>query len=191
MKRIFDVITCVLIFPLALIICACIAVLYICVEREQPLFKQKRIGLQQREFTIYKIRTMRSDTQEIDTHRVSEKSVTKIGGFLRKYKLDELPQLFNVLIGDMSLVGPRPCLVSQHELIKERRALNIFDVRPGITGLSQIEGIDMSDPIKLAESDSLYVKDISFLNDMRILRFTLLGSGRGDSVQNTQDRTRK
>ena len=92
-------------------------------------------------------------TQSMATHLVGASSVTKLGGFLRKTKLDELPQLINVLFGQMSLVGPRPCLFNQEELISERESRGVLDVRPGITGLAQVNEIDMSTPKLLAEWD--------------------------------------
>src|SRR5690606_6717009 len=99
-----------------------------------PIFRQVRVGRAQKPFTLVKFRTMRPDTVSVATHLADANAVTPLGRFLRRTKLDELPQLWNVLKGEMSLVGPRPCLFNQEELIKERAARGVFDARPGITG---------------------------------------------------------
>lgn len=125
---------------------------------------------------------MKVGTRQVGTHQLSESAVTGIGRFLRSTKLDEIPQLWNVLIGDMSLVGPRPCLPTQEELIGEREKKGVFSVVPGITGLSQIEGLDMSNPVGLASRDADYVESASFGLDFKILVWTALGKGSGDRV---------
>lgn len=147
------------------------------------IFAQKRIGLKGREFTCYKLRTMAANTRQAATHEISADSVTGIGRILRKTKLDELPQLYNVLVGEMSLVGPRPCLPVQEELIREREARGVLEILPGITGLGQVRGIDMSDPVRLAECDAEYLAKRSFGYDIRLLWYTLLGAGREDRVK--------
>lgn len=147
------------------------------------LFAQRRVGWKGREFICYKLRTMATNTREAATHEISAASVTGIGRFLRKTKLDELPQLYNVFVGEMSLVGPRPCLPVQEELIREREIRGVFEVLPGITGLGQVRGIDMSDPPRLAECDAEYLAKRSFGYDMRLLWYTLLGAGREDRVK--------
>jgi len=108
--------------------------------------------------------------------------MTPIGKTLRAYKLDELPQLVNVLKGEMSLVGPRPCLPSQPDVIAARRAKGVFAVRPGITGLAQIAGIDMSTPEKLAIADAEYVKTASLWNDIAMILGSVIGKGKGDAA---------
>ena len=148
-----------------------------------PLFFQERVGRHQRPFTLVKFRTMRTDTASVATHLASAASVTRWGSFLRKSKLDELPQLWNVLTGDMSLVGPRPCLFSQTELIAARQSLGVFDVRPGITGLAQIQGIDMSTPELLAKTDAALVTQMTVSNYFRFILATVTGSGRGDRIR--------
>ena len=148
-----------------------------------PLFFQKRVGKQQRTFTLIKFRTMRTDTADVATHQVSREAVTSLGAFLRKTKLDELPQLLNVLKGEMSLVGPRPCLLSQAELISERQQRGVFAVLPGITGLSQINDIDMSEPLLLAKWDQRMIEDYSLSNYFKCLLLTLVGNGQGDKVR--------
>ena len=146
------------------------------------LFRQARVGRQGTVFTCLKFRTMRIDTPERASHEVSQSSVTRVGGFLRRTKLDELPQLFNVLVNQMSLVGPRPCLTTQAELISERKARSVLDIKPGITGLAQIKGIDMSDPVRLAEWDRRYLDLRCVSLDLRILIATARGRGRGDRI---------
>ncbi len=149
-----------------------------------PLFIQKRIGRDKRPFKLVKFRTMSRDTASMATHLVSQSSVTRFGKFLRKTKFDELPQLWNVLKGDMSLVGPRPNLESQVNLIVERSKRNIYSVRPGITGLAQILGVDMSRPELLAETDERMISEMSFQNYLKFIILTLVGRGAGDRVRN-------
>jgi O-antigen biosynthesis protein WbqP len=147
-----------------------------------PLFMQERVGRQQKPFTLVKFRTMRPDTASVATHLADVSAVTKLGLFLRRTKLDELPQLWNVLMGEMSLVGPRPCLFNQVELITERELRGVFDIRPGITGLAQINGIDMSTPKLLAETDALMIKEMSLKAYFKYIFKTLTGSGSGDRI---------
>ena len=147
-----------------------------------PIFQQIRVGQNQRPFTLIKFRTMKWETLSVATHLVDPQAVTPIGHFLRRSKLDELPQLWNVLKGEMSLVGPRPCLFSQNELIAERAARGVFAVRPGITGLAQIKGIDMSTPELLAQTDAEMIASFSLRHYFRYILLTLLGKGSGDRV---------
>jgi lipopolysaccharide/colanic/teichoic acid biosynthesis glycosyltransferase len=148
-----------------------------------PLFFQQRVGKDQKPFTLVKFRTMRKDTVSVATHLASSSSITKFGAFLRKTKLDELPQLWNVLKGDMSLVGPRPGLFNQDELTAERDALGVFAVRPGITGLAQVNEIDMSTPKLLAETDAKMIADLTVKDYFRYIFMTVLGKGAGDRVK--------
>lgn len=148
----------------------------------QPLFFQTRVGRNQKPFILVKYRTMRPAVESVATHLVDPNAVTKIGAFLRRTKLDELPQLWNVLLGDMSLVGPRPCLFNQSELIAERAARKVFDARPGITGLSQISGIDMSTPVLLAETDAKMLAGLNLTKYFKYIFSTLCGAGAGDRV---------
>lgn len=147
-----------------------------------PLFRQQRVGREQRLFVLTKFRTMRTGTGSMATHLVDAGAITWFGRFLRASKLDELPQLWNVLRGDMSLVGPRPCLPTQHELIAEREVLEVFQARPGITGLAQIQGIDMSTPTLLAKTDHAMLKDLGCKQYFRLILLTALGKGAGDRV---------
>ncbi|WP_067865130.1 sugar transferase [Neptuniibacter marinus] len=147
-----------------------------------PVFMQERVGKNQKKFVLIKFRTMSVDTKSVASHLASSSSITCFGRFLRKSKIDELPQLINVLKGDMSLVGPRPCLFNQQELIKERQAKGVFDVLPGITGLAQINAIDMSTPVLLAEYDREMIRTMSLGKYFRYLILTGLGKGAGDRV---------
>lgn len=148
-----------------------------------PLFRQERVGRHQKPFTLVKFRTMRSDTQSVATHLANPAAVTPLGAFLRRTKLDELPQLWNVLKGDMSLVGPRPCLFNQTELIEERASHGVFAARPGITGLAQINGIDMSTPKLLAETDARMLQDLGLSAYFTYIIKTVTGAGRGDRIR--------
>ena len=126
-----------------------------------PFFLQERVGHEQQSFLLAKFRTMRPDTASVASHLADASSITPFGRFLRRTKLDELPQLWNVLKGEMSLVGPRPCLFNQQELINKRNKLDVYHARPGITGLAQINGIDMSTPDLLAETDAMMLNNMS------------------------------
>ncbi len=148
-----------------------------------PLFRQVRVGRFQQPFVLVKFRTMRPDTASVATHLADASAITFFGRFLRRSKLDELPQLWNVLKGEMSLVGPRPCLPNQLELIAERIARNVFDVRPGITGLAQVQGIDMSAPQLLAETDARMIASLTIVDYFRYIELTAIGKGAGDRVK--------
>jgi len=182
MLRLLDV---VLVIPGILVTLPLMVVLYVIglFDTGSPLFRQIRVGRRQQPFTLVKFRTMRPGTASVATHLADASAVTPFGGFLRKTKLDELPQLWNVLRGEMSLVGPRPCLPNQHELIRERQLRGVFDVRPGITGLAQIQGIDMSTPVLLAEIDAQMIKTLSLTSCFRYILLTALGRGTGDRVR--------
>jgi lipopolysaccharide/colanic/teichoic acid biosynthesis glycosyltransferase len=123
------------------------------------------------------------DTLSVATHLADKDSITKFGKFLRKSKLDELPQLWNVLIGDMSLVGPRPNLYNQVDLIYEREKLGVYNVRPGITGLAQINKIDMSTPQLLAETDQEMISQLSIFTYFKYILLTIIGNGMGDRIK--------
>lgn len=147
-----------------------------------PLFRQQRVGLNQRLFNLIKFRTMKPETVFLGTHEVNPDQVNSWGRLLRKTKIDELPQLWNVLKGEMSLVGPRPCLPIQTQLIQARRTLRVFRVRPGITGLAQIQGIDMSVPDLLAKTDAKMIRNLNLMNYLKYILLTASGRGRGDRV---------
>ncbi|MCQ4326973.1 lipid carrier--UDP-N-acetylgalactosaminyltransferase [Stutzerimonas stutzeri] len=147
-----------------------------------PIFRQVRVGRHQKPFTLVKFRTMQVDTASVATHLASSASITRFGHFLRKTKLDELPQLWNVLKGEMSLVGPRPGLFNQEELTEERARRGVFEVRPGITGLAQVSEIDMSTPALLAETDQKMIQSLTLVNYFKYIFMTVAGKGAGDRV---------
>ena len=129
-----------------------------------PLFLQKRVGRDFKSFSLIKFRTMPMGVRSAGTHLMRNIKLSSFGYFLRRTKLDEIPQLFNVLSGDMSLVGPRPCLFNQKKLISERKKRGAFKVRPGITGFAQISGINMKTPTLLAKTDQKMIKNMSLYN---------------------------
>ena len=153
------------------------------IDTGSPYFRQVRVGRHRRPFVLVKFRTMRPGTMSVATHLADPRSVTQFGAFLRRTKLDELPQLWNVLAGEMSLVGPRPCLFSQQELIEARAALGVFDARPGITGLAQVLGIDMSSPELLARTDKKMLDSLCIIDYFDYLLRTVVGKGAGDRVR--------
>lgn len=148
-----------------------------------PIFRQVRVGRHQQPFTLVKFRTMTLDTVSVATHLASSASITRFGHFLRKTKLDELPQLWNVLKGEMSLVGPRPGLFNQEELTEERAKRGVFEVRPGITGLAQVNEIDMSTPALLAETDQRMIQSLTLVDYFKYIFMTVAGKGTGDRVR--------
>lgn len=149
-----------------------------------PIFRQVRVGRHQQPFTLVKFRTMAQGTASVPTHLASSSSVTRFGSFLRRTKLDELPQLWNVLKGEMSLVGPRPGLFNQQELTKERAKRGVFAVRPGITGLAQVRGVDMSTPALLAEMDQKMISSLTLATYVKYIVQTLIVGGAGDRIVN-------
>jgi len=148
-----------------------------------PIFIQKRVGLNKKPFLLVKFRTMDLNTVSIGTHLVNASVNSTFEKFLRRTKLDELPQLWNVLRGEMSLVGPRPCLFNQKELIAKREDFGVFDARPGITGLAQIRGIDMSTPSLLAKTDAKMLKSLNILYYFKYIFLTIIGKGSGDRIK--------
>jgi O-antigen biosynthesis protein WbqP len=133
-------------------------------DNGSPLFIQKRVGYKLESFFLIKFRTMPMSVRSAGTHLIKNIKLSSYGFFLRKYKFDEIPQLLNVLLGDMSLVGPRPCLLNQKKLINERKKRGVYKVRPGITGLAQISGINMKTPTLLAKTDQKMINNISLYN---------------------------
>ncbi|GAC29875.1 sugar transferase [Brumicola pallidula] len=148
-----------------------------------PIFIQERVGKNKQPFRLIKFRTMAKDTKSVASHLASSASITKFGSFLRKSKLDELPQLINVFLGDMSFVGPRPNLFNQEELIEARDLLRVYDVSPGITGLAQINNIDMSAPQLLAATDSSMIKNLTVKKYFEYIIRTAIGAGGGDAIK--------
>lgn len=182
MTRLFDVL-----LSLAGLLIGAPVIALLCVlgwfDTGSPLFRQERVGRYQKPFILLKFRTMRPDTLSVATHLADASAVTEIGHFLRRTKLDELPQLWNVLKGEMSLVGPRPCLFNQTELIAERESRGVFKVRPGITGLAQISGVDMSTPKRLAETDARMLESMGVADYFKYILRTVVGGGRGDRLR--------
>ena len=182
-KRIFD-----LTFALSVIVLLgwFLVLIWIAIRLDSPgpgLFTQSRVGKGgEVVFTCYKFRTMQQGTEQAGTHEISAAAVTKLGAFLRKTKIDELPQVLNIIRNDISLIGPRPCLPVQSELIQARRANGVFSIKPGISGLAQINGIDMSEPIMLARLDARYIALRSLMLDLKIVSATATGSGQGDKT---------
>jgi lipopolysaccharide/colanic/teichoic acid biosynthesis glycosyltransferase len=148
-----------------------------------PIFRQERVGRDQKPFTLVKFRTMRSDTASVASHLADVSAITPMGSFLRRTKLDELPQLWNVVKGEMSLVGPRPCLFNQTELIIHRESHAVFSARPGITGLAQVNNIDMSTPSLLAETDARMLNELTVSAYFKYIFMTVGGKGAGDRVR--------
>jgi O-antigen biosynthesis protein WbqP len=181
MTRIFDILFSLLgLLFLSPILLVLIVTGYF--DTRSPIFRQERVGKRMKQFNLVKFRSMYLNAPSVATHLASTSSITPFGRFLRKSKLDELPQLWNVFVGDMSLVGPRPNLFNQEELIKERDLRGVYSVRPGITGLAQINKIDMSTPQLLAETDSKMIKELNLLGYFKYILLTVFGKGFGDRV---------
>ena len=130
-------------------------------DNGSPLFVQSRVGYNLKFFSLIKFRTMPMGVRSAGTHLIKNIKLTSFGNFLRRTKIDEIPQLLNVLLGDMSLVGPRPCLFNQRRLISERKKRGVFKVRPGITGLAQISGINMKTPTLLSKTDQKMINNMT------------------------------
>lgn len=162
---------------------ALIFILIIFESGGSSIFKQSRVGRNEKIFTLYKFRTMVKNTINIETHKISQNNITKIGKVLRHYKLDELPQIFNIIKGNINLVGPRPSLTTQKNLIKNRKIHRIMNIKPGITGWAQIRRIDMSNTQKLVKVEKDYMSLRSIFFDLKILFYTFLGYGSGDRIK--------
>jgi len=147
-----------------------------------PLFRQTRVGRHKKPFVLVKFRTMKPETSHVASHLADTSAVTPLGRCLRRTKLDELPQLWNVLKGEMSLVGPRPCLFNQQELIDARDQLGVFAARPGITGLAQVNEIDMSTPQLLAQTDARMLGSLGIKDYFAYILMTVTGKGSGDRI---------
>jgi lipopolysaccharide/colanic/teichoic acid biosynthesis glycosyltransferase len=181
-KRAFDVFVCLALAVPALIVTLAVMPLVWMDTGGSPIFRQQRVGRDGRPFTMFKLRTMRVDTPDRPSHEVGAAMISRSGRILRKTKIDELPQLWNVLTGDMSLVGPRPCLPSQVQLIEERARLGVLGLRPGITGIAQLAGLDMSEPVALARADAAYLSQWTLRRDFSLLVQTAVGRGSGDAA---------
>lgn len=176
MKRGFDILSSLVAIVLFSPILLVLAVIVKCTSRGPILFKQRRIGKDNKEFMIYKFRTMRIDTPNVATHLLKnpEQYITPIGKFMRKTSLDELPQLFNILKGEMSVVGPRPALYNQYDLIEMRTKANVHTVRPGLTGLAQVSGRDELENEQKVYFDQQYVQKQSFFFDLKLIFLTVI-----------------
>jgi O-antigen biosynthesis protein WbqP len=163
--KIFTLIGLTLLLP----IIAISAILILLEDGRPVFFIQKRIGKDLKVFNIYKLRTMYNDTPNLGTHEVEKSNYLKIGNILRFTKVDELPQLLNFIKGELLLIGPRPGLQNQLKLKDERLKREVFSVVPGISGLGQVLGYDMSDPVKLSKIDALYISNKSIQLDIEIL----------------------
>ncbi len=182
-KRIFDLCLASTLLVVSSPIMAVVAVAIATTSKGPVIFVQVRVGKNRVPFRCLKFRTMTVGTPDVSSHHAQDSWITPVGQFLRRTKLDELPQLINVIRGEMSLVGPRPCLPSQIELVNERSAKQVFDVLPGITGKAQLQGVDMSEPKRLALIDQQYIEQQTFWNDLSILYHTVLGKGAGDAAK--------
>lgn len=150
------------------------------VDGRPVIFSQVRVGKNNKNFVIYKFRTLPRSTDNVATHMLEAVNLSRVSLFLRSSKLDEVPQLLNVLLGEMSLVGPRPCLPTQTELINQRMANSIDSALPGITGYAQVNNVDMSNPSRLVQYDKKTVVDLNFSSYFRLLLLTVVGRGGGD-----------
>lgn len=185
MKRFFDflvsLISIIILSPVMLVI----AVIIKCTSEGPIFFKQRRIGINNTEFQIYKFRTMRIDTPNVATHLLEnpDQWITPIGKFMRKTSLDELPQLFNILKGDMSIVGPRPALYNQYDLKEMRTKLGVHEILPGLTGWAQVNGRDTIELWEKVKYDKYYLDNKRFLFDIKIIFLTLLRVLKSDGIQ--------
>lgn len=174
-KRIFDIIFSIVLIIILSPLLLLIGVLIFLDDPGPIIFKQSRVGLNKKVFTIYKFRSMKKSTPNIATHLMGDpkKHITRVGRFIRKTSLDEIPQILNILRGEMSFVGPRPALYNQYDLIDLREKFSIHRLLPGITGLAQIKGRDdLNIEVKVA-FDKEYLDKFSFFEDLRILFLTL------------------
>jgi lipopolysaccharide/colanic/teichoic acid biosynthesis glycosyltransferase len=182
-KRVFDLMLALALTLPAILFCGIAVILVWLDDRSNPVFVQQRLGRNGRAFRLVKLRTMRVGTGDRPSHETQFASITRIGSLLRRTKLDELPQLWNVLRGEMSFVGPRPGLPTQTVLANERRRHGVDRLLPGITGVSQVQGLDMSTPELLAEADADYLRRWSLMRDLRLLVATAKGGGQGDAAR--------
>lgn len=182
-KRLIDLAIAIPLTIVVLPLCLILLVAIRLESRGSPLFIQQRVGQGKLPFRMFKLRTMAHGTANVASHHVTAASITRLGSFLRRFKLDELPQLINVINGTMSLIGPRPCLPNQTDLIAERDHRGLYAIRPGVTGPAQLMGIDMSEPARLAQVEAEYFTRSSPVGDLALILRTFLGGGNGDAVK--------
>ena len=193
-KRLLDLILSIILLIPLLPVMIIIAILIRLESKGNPIFAQQRPGQHDKPFTIYKFRTMRVDTPDIPTNEFEErdKYITKVGKFLRITSLDELPQLLNIIKGEMSFVGPRPPVFSQKELRKNRNQSGVNNLKPGITGWAQINGRDSMDDKQKFKHDLYYLKNQSFWLDIKIIFLTFLKVIKRDGIiENEQNNNKK
>ena len=184
-KRFLDFIISIIGFIVLIPFFIILVILIKLTSKGPVLFKQKRVGKNKEHFNIYKFRTMRIDTpSDMPTHMLDnpDQWITKVGKFLRKTSLDELPQIFNIIKGDMSIVGPRPALWNQHDLIEERDKYGANNIYPGLTGYAQIKGRDELPIEQKAELDGYYTKNIGFWLDVKVFFGTIVSVFKSDGV---------
>lgn len=184
-KRLIDIVLSFIAIVVLLIPIAIITLIILITDPGPVFFKQKRYGKDKKYFKILKFRSMKVDTPDVPTDKLKnpEQYVTSIGKFLRKTSLDELPQIFNIFIGQMSFIGPRPALWNQKELIKLRDKVHANDVRPGLSGWAQINGRDDISEKKKAQLDGEYMKNISFVFDCKCFFGTFLKVAKSEGVK--------
>lgn len=185
MKRLFDIIlSCVAIFVFAIPMFV-VGILIKANSKGPILFKQNRVGKDSNYFEIYKFRSMYTDTPNVSTETLGDPTtyITPVGKFIRKTSLDELPQLFNILKGDMSIVGPRPALYNQYELIKMRDMAGVNRIRPGLTGYAQVKGRDLISDEEKVRYDKYYVENQNIWLDLKIIWMTIFSVIKADGVK--------
>lgn len=180
LRNIIIVLSLFCLMPLLVLVC-----ILVYLEDGRPIiFIQPRIGINKVTFNLFKIRSMKKNTAQLETSLVKQSHILIIGKLIRKFKIDELVQLINVLAGQINLVGPRPCLTNQEELINLRDKYGIFNIKPGITGLSQVCGYDMSNPQLLTRVDKIYEQNRDLVMDFKILIATITGVFRSKLSRN-------
>lgn len=185
LKRLMDIILSFIAIVLLLIPMTIISFIILITDPGPIFFKQKRFGKNEKLFNIFKFRTMKMDTPDVPTHKLKnpEQYITRVGKILRKTSLDELPQIFNIFVGQMSFIGPRPALWNQRKLIELREKVHANDVRPGLSGWAQINGRDNISEQKKAMLDGEYVKKMSFWFDCKCFFGTFIKAFKGDGVR--------
>ena len=175
-KRFFDLVLLLITLPITIVVMSLIIIIYFLTNNKKIIYKSKRVGFNNKIFLMYKFRTMKSGTPQVATHllKKSDLYITSIGYWLRRSSLDEIPQIINVIKGDMSIIGPRPALYNQYNLIKLRNKFKIQDMYPGITGWAQINGRDNLSVLKKVRFDNFYKKNKSLYLDLKILFFTVI-----------------
>ena len=186
-KKSTDIIFCISIILFFSWLIIIVSILIKITSKGPILFTQRRVGKNKKVFTCYKFRTMFTGTPELPSHYTSDSQVTNIGRLLRLIKIDELPQIINIFRGEMTLIGPRPCLETQNKLILERNKRGIYNILPGISGLAQVNNIDMSNPIELAKTDEIYCHSRGVILDLILMVKTIFGKGNGDRIHKIKD----